>query len=357
MRRIIFVVMITVLALCFFSCGNSDSKKDVKPQEYEIAMIMDGNDVNDGSFYETVWTAIKRFADEKGLSSKYYKSKEESREAYLDAIKKAVDNKAQIVVMPGSNFETAAFNAQTLYPEVKFVLIDGMPHDPDEKYGTASNTIGIIFAEEEAGFLAGYAAVKDGYKKLGFIGGKEVPPVKRYGYGFIQGAAVAAEEQKSKVSIRYMYSGTFEKDEKTEEAAKNWYEDGTEVIFACGGATGLSVIDAAEKDGGKVIGVDVDQSGLSNTVITSAKKNLDTVINDMLRNYINDKFIGGTAFNYTAENKGISLEIDNGKFNRFTEKDYNKIFKTLKEKKIQIKKDTGVGSITELTGKWVVIEQ
>lgn len=339
--------------LVMVSCGTD---KPQKPAEYEIAMIADSSEIEDGSFTQCTWESVEGFASSNAMTSKCYVPAESTKEAYIDSIEEAVNNKAKMIVLAGSNFETAAFSAQTMYPDVCFLLIDGIPHDAGDKYGAASNTIGVIFAEEQAGYMAGYAAVKDGYKKLGFMGGKSLPSVKRYGYGFVQGAAAAAQELEQKVEITYKYMETFEPSEDVEKEASKWYEDGVKVIFACGGNMGTAVMDAAEKCKGKVIGTDVDQSHLSGTVITSAQKEIDIVINDMLNNYADGRYVGGTAFNYTAQNSGVSLQMDNAKFTNFGKNDYEKLFNKLKNGKIELKKDTGVNSVKELTGEWVIIK-
>lgn len=353
MKRIIFVLVTLAFMILMVSCG---SDKPQQPAEFEIAMIADSSEIEDGSFTQCTWESVETFAGTNALTSKCYTPEDGTKEAYMTSIEKAVNNKAKIVVLAGSNFETAAFSAQSMYPDVYFLLIDGVPHDTGDKYGASSNTIGVIFAEEQAGYMAGSAAVIDGYKKMGFMGGKSLPSVKRYGYGFVQGAAAAAQELEEKVEITYKYMETFEPSEDVSKEAAKWYEDGVEVIFACGGGIGSAVMDSAEKCGGKVIGADTDQSHLSGTVITSAQKEIDVVVNDMLKNYADGKYVGGTAFNYTAQNGGVSLQIDNAKFTVFSEKDYEKLFNKLKNGKIELKKDTSVDSVRELTGEWVTIK-
>ena len=220
--------------------------------------------------------------------------------------------------------------------------------------------VSMVFAEEEAGYLAGYAAVKEGYTKLGFLGGQEIPSVKRYGYGFVQGAAAAAAEKEKKVEIRYQYTGSNDASDAAKDTAASWYKDGTLVIFASGGSINSSVIKAAEKvdkKKKKVIGSDVDQSELSDTVLTSAEKNLDKAVGDLMKDYASDKFVGGMAFNYAAKNNGVALEIDNGRFDKFTQEDYDAVFAKLKSGEIELKKDTGAGSAAELAGDWVTIVQ
>lgn len=341
-----------MIGLC--ACGGSE--KPEEPKEYEIAMIADSSKIEDGSFTQCAWESVEAFASANALTANCFKPEESTKEAYMAAIENAINKKAKMIVLAGSNFETTAYSAQSEYPEVCFLLIDGVPHNSDDKYKTESNTIGVIFAEEQAGYLAGYAAVKEGYKKLGFMGGKSLPPVKRYGYGFVQGAADAASELEKKVEISYEYMDTFEASDEVKAEAAKWYEDGIKVIFACGGAMGNSVMAAADECGGKVIGVDTDQSGLSESVITSAQKDISVVINDMLDNYVDGKFYGGTAFNYTVENGGVSLQMENAKLTKFSQSDYEKIYKKLANDKIELKKDTGADSVKELTGEWVTIK-
>lgn len=385
MKRIISVLAIMALTLCMVSCGNSGSSND-KPEnkDAELAMIVDSEDMDEGSFTDVTWGQVEAFAAENALTARCYTAKEVAdpekegnagdadakdtkdkkeekapatkEEAYMMAVEKAVNNKAKLVIMTGSAFETAVYAAQSAYPDVNFLLIDGVPHDAAQTYATAANTIGIVFAEEEAGYLAGYAAVKDGYNKLGFMGGQEIPAIKRYGYGFVQGAAAAAAELEQKVELSYIYTGTSEPSDDVRNLAADWYKAGTQVIFTCGGNICTSVIKAAEKNKGKVIGAGVDQSYLSSTVITSAKNEVGVVVEEMLDNYVDEKFVGGTAFNYNAKNGGVSLEMENAQFSKFSEKNYEKVFKQLKNGKIQLKKDTGVNAISELTGEWVTIK-
>jgi len=355
MRRIIAALMITVMIMTLASCGNEKTQNKnqaADKQQYEVAMIVSGDNVNDGSFNEAAWNLISSFCIDKGLTSTYYTNEKEDKESYLESVKKAVDGGAKIIIMSGSCFETAVYEAQKTYEDIYFLLIDGVPHDEKDNYDIGPNTIGMIFAEEEAGYLAGYAAVKDGYRKIGFIGETEAPAVKRYGYGFVQGAAAAADELGVKVGLEYDYT----KDSDAENAGKlaaKWYKNGTEVIFTAGSGIAKSVMTAAEENNGKVIGSDVDQSAFSSSVITSAKKEIATAIENTLKDYERGSLVGGTAFNYAVKNDGVSIEIDNAKFSVFTKEDYEKVYKKLESGDIKLKKDTGVESVSELTGEWI----
>ena len=357
MKRILYIIGILVLALTLAACQEKEPEKTVEETGCEIAVIAEGSGEADISVTEATWKSVKAFADEHELAAGKYEPEEASEEAYLKSIQQAVDDGAGFIVLPGRSFETTAYKAQTSYADTDFLLIDGVPHDAENNYATGANTVSVVFAEEEAGYLAGYAAVKDGYTKLGFVGGKEIPAIKRFGYGFVQGAASAAEETGAKVELAYKYAGTFEESDEVKELAAGLYKDGTEVIFACGGLIGNSVVKAAEEAGGKVIGADVDQSGLSDTVITSAEKGIDAAVTTVLKSYVNETFVGGTAFNYAAKNDGVMLETANSGFKAFDEKEYKKVFDKLKAGKIELKKDTGASSVSELAGELVTIKE
>jgi basic membrane protein A len=246
-------------------------------------MITDKGTIDDKSFNQGTWEGVKAYADDHGISCQYYKPSEVSDAAYLESIALAVKGGAKVVVCPGFLFEVAIYEAQTAYPNVTFILIDGEPHTADyATFKTESNVLCIKFAEEQVGFYAGYAAVKDGFTKLGFQGGQAVPAVVKYGYGFLQGAEAAAEEMglaDGSISMMYNYSGDFAATPENQARVAGWYQGGTEIIFGCGGSIGNSVMAAAEASTGKwVIGVDVDQGGESPTVIASAMKMLGNAV-------------------------------------------------------------------------------
>ena len=150
-------------------------------ETYELALVTDVGTIDDKSFNQGAWEGLMQYAEENGISYKYYQPPQQSDEDYLATIKLAVDGGAKVVVTPGYLFEVAVYEAQSLYPDVHFILLDGEPHDADYNYETKENTAPILYAEQQAGYLAGYAAVKDGFTKLGFMGGMQVPAVIRFG--------------------------------------------------------------------------------------------------------------------------------------------------------------------------------
>lgn len=336
MRKVTALVLALMLVGSLLaSCGTG---------KYEIALITDKGNIDDKSFNQGSWEGVVEFAKANKISHKYYKPEAVDDAAYLAAIDLAVSGGAKVVVTPGFLFEVAVYEAQTKYPDVKFILLDGTPHDPDWNYETKENVASILYAEEESGYLAGYAIVKDGKRTLGFMGGMAVPAVRAFGYGFLQGAEDAAKElglADGAVKVLYHYTGDFDETDTNKATAKSMFQEGVEVIFACGGSVGKSVMSAASETGKKVIGVDVDQRYDSETVVTSAMKGLGASVKQVLDAIYNtDKWseFGGKTTTFSAANDGVGLptEVIGDKnadafdrFDSFNKEDYDAVYAKL----------------------------
>lgn len=309
---------------------------------FEIAMITDKGDINDKSFNQGTWEGILDYCQTNGKTCKYYKPVDATTDDYVAAMEQAIKDGAKVVVTPGFLFEEPVYIVQENHPDVKFILIDGNPHNADySDYKTTDNTVGILFSEEQVGYLAGYAAVKDGYTKLGFFGGQPVPAVIRYGYGYVQGANDAAKELGITVDMRYFNTDSFDATPEAQTRAASWYTAGTEIIFGCGGSVGNSVMAAAEQNNGLVIGVDVDQSTESATVVSSAMKGLSAAVEQMLDSYYNDNFsVGGQNLTLGAADDAVKLPMDTSKWQNFTQEDYDALYAKLASGEITLQKDT-----------------
>lgn len=326
----------------------------------ELALITDVGTIDDKSFNQGSWKGLEAYADEHVISCKYYQPSEKSDDAFITSIGLAVKGGAKVVVCPGFLFEVPVYNAQIKYPDVTFVLIDGTPHNGDYNYDIRKNTKSIFYAEEQAGFLAGYAAVYEGYKKLGFMGGIAVPAVVRYGYGFIQGADYAAGKlglTEENINIKYTYVGNFDASPENMSKAASWFNEGTEVIFACGGGVGNSVMKAAETAGTKVIGVDVDQSPESDTVITSAMKNLGKSVYDTIGEYYEGNFKGGVAVTLDVTSNNVQLPMETSKFEKFTQEKYDEIYHKIADGSIRINKNDIAKNAADVPVKNVEVEE
>ena len=297
MKKFLALTLALVMSLSLVACGDKktdDTKTDEPDQKteqpaenegaYKVAMITDYGDITDQSFNQTTYEACKAFAEDNGVEFSYFKPAGDNTADRVAMIEKAADEGYNVIVMPGYAFGGAIVEAAPEFPDVKFIALDVAAGDLLEtavanagesydfnpgnwdlnKYVDMSNVYCAVYQEELCGYMAGYAAVKLGYKNLGFLGGMAVPAVVRYGYGFVQGVDAAAAELKlTDVKVNYVYGGQFFGDADITAKMDTWYAGGTQVVFACGGGIYTSAVDAAKKvEGAKVIGVDVDQAGV-----------------------------------------------------------------------------------------------
>ena len=291
MKKFLAMILALVMALSLVACGDKkddnqtdDNQGDTNETTYKVAMITDYGDITDQSFNQTTYEACKAIADANKMEFSYFKPAGDNTADRVAMIESAVDQGYNVIVMPGYAFGGAIVEAAPQHKDVKFIALDvgkgdlleagvaakGEEYDynPDNwdlaTYVDMSNVYCAIYQEELCGYMAGYAAVKLGYKNLGFLGGMAVPAVVRYGYGFVQGVDAAAAELKlTDVKVNYVYGGQFFGDADITAKMDTWYAGGTQVVFACGGGIYTSAVDAAKKvEGAKVIGVDVDQAGV-----------------------------------------------------------------------------------------------
>lgn len=323
------------------AADNSDQK---------IAMITDSGDITDESFNQITWETVCDYGDDNGVEYEYYKPADDTDEERINSIDLAIAEGATVVVMPGYLFGPAIAEEQELYPDVTFIAVDVTEGDlvnlSGDAVALAENVYICSFQEEQAGYLAGYAAVKDGYTKLGFLGGVAVPAVIRYGFGYIQGINDAAEELGVDVSVKYFYGGQFYGDENITARMEGWYADGTEIVFACGGGIYTSAVEAANNHDGKVIGVDVDQKPtIGDICVTSAMKGLHAAVYDALDAYFNGNWsslAGKSEQLGLTQGDYIGLPTDDASwgFTSFTQDEYNTVLEGIKDGSIAVSNDT-----------------
>lgn len=335
MKRVISVALCFALLLCsvalFASCGS---------KTYEIAVVTDVGQLHDGGFNEGTYTGAKNFADKNGKTFQYYQPANGANATDNDriaAMRQAIKNGAKVIVAPGFLQATAMETVAKESPEVKFVFVDGWA------MGLA-NVTAVVYKEQESGYMAGYAAVMDGYTKLGgtFGGGGANPACNRFGFGYVQGAAAAAAEKGVDIEIKYSYKygDSFSASTDLQTQISGWYSAGTEVVFACGGSMFQSVKSAAEEStSGKIIGVDVDQSTLSDRVITSAVKGLAVSVEKILGQFYAgewDAKLADKASNLGAEDDATGIPFATSKFTAFTQAQYDALFAKIKSGEIAI---------------------
>ena len=350
--------------------------------DYKVAMITDSGDITDQSFNQTTYEACKAFCEENGVDFNYYKPEGDSDDARLASCDQAIADGYNVIVMPGYLFAPTLVEETPVYPDVKFIALDvsagdilsagvgeSYDYNPDNwdvtEYYNPENTFCAIYQEELPGYMAGYAAVKLGYKHLGFLGGMSVPAVIRYGYGYVQGANDAAVELgiADEVTVEYVYGGQFYGDADITAYMDTWYStNGVEVVFACGGGIYTSAAEAAAKVGGKVIGVDSDQAPVIDAygegmTVTSAMKGLAPTVNTLLTETIlNDNF---GAYAGKIENLGLVSEVSAENYvqlpestqwaDGFTEDDYNALVAAMFNGEIEVSNAIDAAPEVEIT--------
>ena len=350
--------------------------------EYKVAMITDYGDITDQSFNQVTYEACMDFAETNNVDFKYYKPKTNDTAARVASTEMAIAEGYNVIVMPGYAFGATLVEVAPLYPEVKFIALDVGAGDILETavtmsgeeyswnpadynlsdYFDMSNVFCAIYQEELSGFMAGYAAVKLGYTKLGFLGGMAVPAVIRYGYGYVQGADLAAGEIGAEVSLSYAYDNQFFGDADITASMDTWYADGTEVVFACGGGVYTAAAEAAQKVGGKVIGVDTDQAPVIDALygeeitVTSAMKGLYPTTIDLLTEIIlNDNwsaYVGkieslGLVSGMNPEENYVQIPMDSTQWSEsFTPEDYLALVNGIYNGTITVSNDISVEPTT-----------
>lgn len=383
-RKIMAVLLAAAMTGSLAGCGSTQNKNaaDASEEKMKVAMVTDSGDITDQSFNQMTYEACKAWGKENDIEFNYYKPQSDSDEARTASVDQAVADGANVIVLSGYVFAPTVIDESDLYPEVKFLALDvsagdicekgigeGYDYNPDHynvtDYYNEDNVYCCTYQEELSGFMAGYAAVMLGYRHLGFLGGMSVPAVNRYGYGYVQGADAAAKELgiTDEVQVEYVCGGQFYGDADITAYMDTWYgSKGVEVVFACGGGIYTSAAEAAVKTGGKVIGVDSDQSATiddykEGPTVTSAMKGLQVTIDNVLDAILDnewDKYVGkienlGMESPDPAENY-VQLPEETTQWDgTFTKEDYQKLVQRMYNGEYEVSSDSTTFPETEIT--------
>ena len=370
MKRFLALLLALCMVFALCACNNGDTNTDTdKDKDTEtamkVAMITDYGDITDQSFNQTTYEACKAYCSENSIDFNYFKPASDADADRVAMIEKAVADGYNVIVMPGYAFANAIKQTVNTYTDVKFVALDVGSGDLNtfnddgtikEEFKVPSNLYCAVYQEELCGYMAGYAAVKLGYKQLGFLGGMAVPAVVRYGYGFVQGVNAAAVEMNiaDQVSVKYVYGNKFAADPAITAVMDTWYTNGTEIVFACGGGIYASAAEAAAKvEGAKIIGVDVDQAAIidgaygEGMTVTSAMKGLAPTVKTVLAAISADKW---ADFGGKIETLGLVSENPDDNYvqlagstqfgDGFTKDDYTALVKDMYDGKVTVSNAT-----------------
>jgi len=403
MKKILALLLVLCMALSLVACGGSEEKAEAAAPEaaapeaaapaetateYKVAMVTDYGDITDQSFNQTTWEAVIAFGEANGVDYKYYKPTTNDTAGRVASVELAIAEGYNVIVMPGYAFGGTIAEVSANYPEIKFIALDvaagdlletavalkgeSYDYNPDNwnlnDYVHMDNVYCAIYQEELSGYMAGYAAVKLGYTKLGFLGGMAVPAVMRFGYGYVQGVDAAAKELGITVDMKYAYGNQFFGDADITAVMDTWYAGGTEIVFACGGGIYTSAAEAAKKVDGKVIGVDTDQAPIIDAAygegmtITSAMKGLAPTTIDTLT----DVVVNGNWADYAGQIVSLGLVSEDPAANyvqlsgttqfgdAFTEADYAAMVKGMFEGTIAVSNDISAEpATTNVNVEWL----
>ena len=396
MKKILALLLVLVMALSLVACGGSETAETkaagenaaAETAEYKVAMVTDYGDITDQSFNQTTWEAVIKFGEDNGVEYKYYKPTSNDTAGRVASVELAIAEGYNVIVMPGYAFGGTIAEVSGNYPDIKFIALDvaagdlletavalkgeSYDYNPDNwnltDYVYMDNVYCAIYQEELSGYMAGYAAVKLGYTKLGFLGGMAVPAVMRFGYGYVQGVDAAAKELGITVDMKYAYGNQFFGDADITAVMDTWYQGGTQIVFACGGGIWTSAAEAAKKVGGKLIGVDTDQKPVidgqfgEGMTITSAMKGLAPTTIDTLT----DVVVNGKWADYAGKIVSLGLVSEDPAANyvqlasttqfgdAFTEADYSAMVKGMFDGSIKVSNDISAEpATTNVNVEWL----
>ena len=367
MNKLLQLSMVAALTLGLVGCAKVEEKEE---KGIKVGMVTDAGTIDDKSFNQGTWEGILEYKeDNSNTEVQYLMPTGETTQDYLEAIDNLAMTGVEVMVLPGFKFEEAVGKAQSLYPDVKFVLIDGEPqvaidYEGCPVYEVAENTVSIFFAEQQASFLAGIAtALETQTNKVAFLGGMEVPAVQKLGWGFVAGIAYANANLGTNVEVTdYIYQGTFTDLDAGKAIAAGMYDKGVDVVFAAAGVVGVGAINEAKtrSEAGNevfIVGVDVDQyeEGLltdgSSVILTSAMKYLGRAAYDQINAYANGEFEGGRTILMDVNANGVGLPGVNPNLSDATVKEVNEVAEMIKTGEIEVPntKDNLISFLEEMS--------
>lgn len=294
-------ILIALLAgtVLLAGCGGSSAPSSSKAF---VVLVTDINQLNDHGFNQLAYQGLLRAEKELGVRGDVYQSA--SAQAYIPNLSTAARKNADLVVAVGFDQAAAVAKVAKQFPNTHFAIIDV---DQRDLAGRPKNVEGLIFREQEVGYLAGYLSglLDRGGKQntIGSVGGEKQPPVDRYIAGYEAGARKADPT----VKLLNAYSQDWVDQAKCKTAALNQISAGANIVFQVAGGCGLGVLDAAKERNAWGIGVDADQSYLGPQVLTSAMKRVDTSVYSTIQQVLDHRFAGGTNAVFSLKNNGVGL--------------------------------------------------
>ena len=308
MKKKLTLLAVLLMAMTLVACGGGNKKEAdnkaanaTKEESTEaktdvnVGFVTDEGGVNDQSFNQGVWEGLQKAQKELGIKAEYIESKD--TKDYTPNLETFADQEKNIIVGAGYKMGGNVAEAAGMYPEINYAIVDvDVTVDGNgNKIEAPKNLLGIMFRAQEPSFLVGYiAGMTTETNKVGFVGGQESNIIWGFEYGYKAGVDYAAKERGTEIEVLSQYVGNFSDAQKGKSITATMYQNGADVVFHASGGAGEGVIEAAKEAGKWAIGVDRDQSDRApENVLTSAMKNADVAVYQVVKEMQEGKFEGG----------------------------------------------------------------
>jgi basic membrane protein A and related proteins len=313
LAAMLLAAFVLILGVVAAGCGDDDDdggggsgaaggQTEEKPA-IKVGLVTDIGGLNDRSFNQLANEGLERAKSELGVEGQVVTS--ESNADYVPNLSRLAQQQFDLVVGVGFLMADSIATVAKKFPDTNFAIID-FPQSGLK--GKPANVRGLLFKENEAGYLVGYLAAlvtkeKGGDQVISSVGGQKIPPVDAY----IAGYQAAAGEAASGMKTLNGYSQDFVDQAKCKEIALNQIAEGAQVVFQVAGQCGLGALDAAKEKGVLGIGVDADQGYLGEHILTSAQKKVDVAVFDTAKAAQDGTFAGGEDQIFDLKNDGVGL--------------------------------------------------
>jgi len=341
LKRLLGICLLVFVAL--IGCSQE------KVETIKVGLVTDSGSISDKSFNQGSWEGVLQFQKEnENVEVQYVQPHEENLQDYMNAIDNLILAGNEVIVMPGFKFEETADKVAKLYPDVKFILIDGQPSE-DGEYVSHDNVVSIYFKENESGFLAGVAsALETKTNELAFVGGFDIHSVYKFGIGYLSGVAYANQHLGTEAQVtEYIYAGSFTDVDMGKAVGGAIYDKGVDIVFHASGGVGVGIFSEAKTraENGEnvyVVGVDVDQysegviSNGESVTLTSAMKQLGVAVNTHLQYWLNGEFKGGQVITMDITQNAVGLPNNNPNLSANTCNKLEEVKQLLKQGEIKV---------------------
>jgi basic membrane protein A len=294
------VLAVVAAALVLAACGSSNKSSTSSSSNFKVGVVTDIGGLNDHGFNHLAYTGLQQAIQQLGIKGRVLTSN--SGADYLPNLTTLAQQGYNLIIPVGFLMAQATDQVAKQFPKVKFAMVDS---DATAEAGKPANIEGLLFEEQQAGYLAGYLAglyaKAHHYKTVSSVGGQKIPPVDHY----IAGYQAGAKKADPGITTLNGYSQDFTDQTKCKQIALNQIAQGSKVVFQVAGGCGLGALSAAQQQGAQGIGVDADQAYLGSYILTSAEKKVDVAVFHAIQATMKGQFSAAGNVTNNIANNGI----------------------------------------------------